>query len=596
MFQGLNGFKWFEGVVEDRFDPLELGRVRVRVYGMHSALKVKSKNEGIPVEELLWMTVATPTTSARMSGIGDAPVGPVEGTEVFGYFRDPGCQIGVVVATIGGIEHKTDSSRGFSDPNGQYPSSGYIGQQDVNKLARNNSLNDQYEPVDTGDVGKMATSNQIQDANTGVAVNPDDTPAGDYIADDDPNFTIEKMLAGDEGIKPRVYWDTEGYPTIGIGHLIIFKKTKDMTLITAELSKQVGRQTSGTITSEEISMLFKQDLTKVQTDIVKNSKTRPSYIKMNRSRQMAMENMAFQLGVGGLAGFPKTLKYLENEDYENAYKEMKNSLWASQTPGRSNRVSRIILTGNLESYGVMVPKDEPKSLSAMAVTPRSSNADASPEDPFTPEDTRIMFKEPETSYNAQYPYNHVYESESGHIQEFDDTPGSERYRIIHPAGTYTEIRPDGGRVIKIQGDDFLITQSGRNVNIKGNLKVVIEGDAQIYNMGNVSQTIDGNVNEFIRGNVKQTIEGELRSEVKQNADIIVQKDLNVTVNQNMTAEIKENATVNVGEKAIVTAKNADMTVEETFNMTGKIININGRTVSIDGSQLTKITGGTVQVG
>jgi len=32
-FLGRNGFTWFVGVVEDRYDPVTLGRVRVRCFG-----------------------------------------------------------------------------------------------------------------------------------------------------------------------------------------------------------------------------------------------------------------------------------------------------------------------------------------------------------------------------------------------------------------------------------------------------------------------------------------------------------------------------------------------------------------------------------
>lgn len=589
---GFDGFKWFEGVVEDRFDPLELGRVRVRVYGIHTAQKVKSEQEGIPTEELLWMNCITPITSARVSGIGDSPTGLVEGSEVFGYFRDPMCQVGVILGSIGGIEHKTNSDKGFADPNGQYPREGYYGQQDVNKLARTMSLNEQEEPVSEGDVGSNNNANKLQQANRDVAVNPDDTPAGEWIADDDPDFTIEEMLARDEGIRTRVYWDSEGYPTVGIGHLILLKKTKDMSVINAALSQQVGRPTSGSITNEEVSMLFKKDLGDVQRDIVKNSRTGPVYKKMNRSRQMAMENMSFQMGVGGLAQFKNTLKAMDEERWQDAYRGLQDSLWARQTPGRSNRVSKIVLTGNLESYGIMVKEPEGKTLSAMFAT----RADESPEDPFTPEDTRIMFEEPKTSFAAQYPYNHVYESESGHIQEFDDTPGSERYRRMHPAGTYEEISPDGKRVTKIVGDDYLIVQSGRNVNIKGNLNIVIEGNAQIYNMGNVTQTVDGNVTEFIRGNVKQTIEGEAYTHVKQNAQVIIDKNLQATVKQNLNAIVEQNATVDIGQKATVNAENADVTVKENMNLKARNLDAQADTITMHGQALVKITGGTVQVG
>ena len=35
-FMGLDGFVWFVGVVEDRNDPDQLGRVRVRCLGFHT--------------------------------------------------------------------------------------------------------------------------------------------------------------------------------------------------------------------------------------------------------------------------------------------------------------------------------------------------------------------------------------------------------------------------------------------------------------------------------------------------------------------------------------------------------------------------------
>ena len=37
-------------------------------------------------------------------------------------------------------------------------------------------------------------------------------------------------------------------------------------------------------------------------------------------------------------------------------------------------------------------------------------------------DDGTNFSEPTAPYNAEYPHNHVYESEAGHIREMDDTP------------------------------------------------------------------------------------------------------------------------------------------------------------------------------
>ena len=576
---------YFEGVVENVDDPRYLGRVQVRVFGEHPAQKQKSETIGIPVEELPWMIPIQDITSAAVSGVGFSPTGIVRGSFVFGVWRDKWHQDGLILGTFAGqYTEKPDTQKGFCDPLGEYPR--YVG-NDVNVLARG------------GLDGRASSSVVIRDANSSIAVNPDDRPLDDIPEDNRPDtggFTIETMLKQDEGIRTRWYIDSEGYPTIGIGHLLIMEKTRDTAKINAAISNAVGREvTNGTITAEEVSTLFAQDLAKVRQGISNTPSVREVYVDLNRPRQMAIENMCFQMGVGGVAKFRNALAAMKAKDWQTAYNELRNSTWANQTPGRSSRVSKIVLVGNLESYGVQVPDPEGRSLSA-AYNPVLLAA-SNPEDPFVPGDTRVMFEEPKSSYNAEYPYNMVFESRSGHIQEFDDTPGYERYNRVHPAGTYEEIRPDGTRVVKIVGDDYLIVQQGRKVNIKGNLQVVVEGDAFIYNMGNVQQTVDGNVTEFVRGNVNQTVEGEYVGRIKGNAELTVEKDATVNVDQNLMANVKQNATVNVTEDALVTAKNAMMDIEQDFDVNAENITMIARqNTLIDSGSLTKITGGTVQVG
>lgn len=80
-----DGFIWWIGVVEDRMDPEKSGRVRVRIYGYHTDDKTL-----LPTKDLPWAIPITPITSAAISGIGTAPLGPVEGTWVIGFFLDGG--------------------------------------------------------------------------------------------------------------------------------------------------------------------------------------------------------------------------------------------------------------------------------------------------------------------------------------------------------------------------------------------------------------------------------------------------------------------------------------------------------------------------
>lgn len=117
-FMGTTGFIWWHGVVEDRDDPLQLGRCRVRILGWHPETR-----QALPTKDLPWAYPVQPIVSAAMSGIGFSPVGPVEGTWVMGFFRDgENAQEPMMLGTLGGIPQKSAIfSKGFSDPNKKYP-------------------------------------------------------------------------------------------------------------------------------------------------------------------------------------------------------------------------------------------------------------------------------------------------------------------------------------------------------------------------------------------------------------------------------------------------------------------------------------------
>ena len=102
--------------------------------------------------------------------------------------------------------------------------------------------------------------------------------------------------------------------------------------------------------------------------------------------------------------------------------------------------------------------------------------------------------EPPSAFSAVYPYNRVYQSESGHIVELDDTPNRERIHVFHRTGTYTEINQEGRRVNKIVGDDIEVILKDKTVYIQGNAKIEIKG--------NVDVTVNGNYNLNVSGDIK----------------------------------------------------------------------------------------------
>ena len=119
-FSGQDGFVWGIGVVEDRFDPQQLGRVRVRWLGYHSEDKTKILTKDLP-----WAQVMQSVGGASMAGIGEAPVNLVEGTWVCGFFSDTGwMDDAVVIGTLPGMNTTTalsgEGSRKWAQNRGAY--------------------------------------------------------------------------------------------------------------------------------------------------------------------------------------------------------------------------------------------------------------------------------------------------------------------------------------------------------------------------------------------------------------------------------------------------------------------------------------------
>lgn len=179
-FLGRNDFTWFMGVVEDRNDPVRLGRVRVRCYGWHTDDK-----DQIPTKHLPWAQVVQNVTSAAVSGKGTSPTGLVEGSWVIGFFLDGDrAQEPIVMGSLAGIpEFLADTTKGFNDPNGVYPL--YVDESDVNKLARGtNSITKSPDSVTGEPASPYAAQypkNHVYESESGHVVEIDDTANAERI-------------------------------------------------------------------------------------------------------------------------------------------------------------------------------------------------------------------------------------------------------------------------------------------------------------------------------------------------------------------------------------------------------------------------------
>lgn len=116
--------------------------------------------------------------------------------------------------------------------------------------------------------------------------------------------------------------------------------------------------------------------------------------------------------------------------------------------------------------------------------------------------------EPASTYAAQYPYNKVTETESGHVFEVDDTTGAERLHRYHRTGTFEEIDPTGNRVTRIVGSDYEIVATDKNIYVKGKCNLTVDGNVTTKINGNWNIEVSGNKTEVIKGSHTQTITGK----------------------------------------------------------------------------------------
>jgi hypothetical protein len=91
-FAGLNGFVWWVGEVENRVDPLGLGRCQVRIFGWYD-------QGNIPTKDLPWATPMYPINNSKTFSA------PALGEWIVGFFMDTeGGQFPIMMGVLPGIK------------------------------------------------------------------------------------------------------------------------------------------------------------------------------------------------------------------------------------------------------------------------------------------------------------------------------------------------------------------------------------------------------------------------------------------------------------------------------------------------------------
>jgi len=117
------------------------------------------------------------------------------------------------------------------------------------------------------------------------------------------------------------------------------------------------------------------------------------------------------------------------------------------------------------------------------------------------------FSEPISQFDARYPFNHVMETNSGHVIELDDTPTSERVQIFHRKGSFIEFHPDGSTVYRCANSRYQIVFNNENTYTGGNMNMSVVGSVNILAGANTNISTTGDATWRVGGNLRMDIGG-----------------------------------------------------------------------------------------
>lgn len=137
---------------------------------------------------------------------------------------------------------------------------------------------------------------------------------GNYNAD-----LLKQELTRDEGCRPRIYVDTVGKVSGGIGRNLTDKGFRE----------------------DEIDLMYRNDVAETEAWLDRNL---PWWRSLDPVRQRVMMNMAFNMQ-GKLLGFRNFLAAAQRGDWSRAADDMLDSLWARQVGDRAKRLASMMETG-----------------------------------------------------------------------------------------------------------------------------------------------------------------------------------------------------------------------------------------------------------
>jgi len=177
-----------------------------------------------------------------------------------------------------------------------------------------------------------------------------------------------------------------------------------------------------------------------------------------------------------------------------------------------------------------------------------------------------FWTQPAVPYQAEYPYNKVFQTESGHIIEMDDTPGAERLNVYHRSGTFIEIDPFGSIVKRTKGNSYEIIDRNGHITILGDAEVSVSGTGRIYVGANATIEVEGDTNIKCLNDVTVEAAGNLNLTASEFLNIT---SANINIEAYNVLNIRSNAEANVYVEGDFNLKSNNNLYVESLNFYNK---------------------------
>ena len=136
---------------------------------------------------------------------------------------------------------------------------------------------------------------------------------------------VYEQLKIDEGVEYEIYLDHLGYPTFGVGHLVL------------ETDPEHGQEVGTPISEDRVKECFEKDLDTAISEC--NALYEEGVFgDLPGEVQEILVNMMFNMGRTRLSKFKKMHAAILEADWKTAAREGRDSLWYRQVTNRAERL------------------------------------------------------------------------------------------------------------------------------------------------------------------------------------------------------------------------------------------------------------------